>query len=379
MSGMGTVGRILLLLVASHLFVLAGALLLGAATLVGSTAAGALAVVLLLLPPALGAALLPQRAIALPATMGAWALCTLIAAPAVLPYPAPTAVDAGFGLVGGQCQGIGDVAYTVLPDLSGDQPAAVAAIPDCPDPPATASTPAAPVPAAVAADPLAAGAGDVVLNYDREGNSIIVPITFEGPNGPVELPMIFDTGATLTTLNQASLDQLGLVIQPDAPQITSQTAGGLRTSQVTRTPGLTIGGHRVQTVTISQCEPCADEKARGLLGMNVSGRFIITIDTEGQRLILRPRDGGQTKDVEPWVDLSGSALQSPSGDVTVTLTAQNLSEQPISRVKVKINCATAAYGEITDIPAGGSASADVQLPGGADCDGYTIEVDEAAW
>lgn len=378
---MGAVGRILLLVVASHLFVLAAALMLGAATIVGSTAAGALAVVLLLLPPAIAAALLPQRAIALPAVMGGWSLCALVAAPALLPYPAPDAVDAGFGLVGGQCQGIGAVAYTLLPDLSGEQPSAVAVAADCPvvAAPAPAPAPIPDVPEAVVVDPLAVATGDVVLHYEREGNSIIVPILFEGPSGPLELPMIFDTGATLTTLNQASLDALGLVIQPDAPEITSQTAGGLRTSQVTRTPGLTIGGHRVDTVTISQCEPCADEQARGLLGMNVSGRFVITIDTENQRLILRPRAGGQTKDVGPWVDLSGSAMQAPSGDVTVTLTAKNLAEQPISRVRVKINCEPAAYGEITDIPAEGSASTDVQLPGASDCDGYTIEVDEAAW
>lgn len=219
----------------------------------------------------------------------------------------------------------------------------------------------------------------MVLPYVREGNSIIIPVTFEGPSGLVELPMIFDTGATLTTLNQDSLDAAGIVVAPDAPEITSQTAGGMRKSRVTFTQGVRIGGRRIENVTLSRCEPCADESARGLLGMNVSGRFLIMIDTEDQRLILRPRRGGQTKDIEVWLDVSAEATRFPNGESEVVLTVNNKGVQSVGRARVLVQCGQDFFGEVTNIPAKGRASTTLSLPSSAQCAAYSIELDEAEW
>lgn len=379
--------RTLLLLIACHLLVLAAALLLGAATLQGSTPAGAMACVLLLLPPLIGAALIPQRHLALPIAMAVWSLAILVSTAALLPYPAASAINTGFGLIGGPCSGPGELAFTVLPDLSGNQPL-FADQPSCPEPspsptPAPDLTPTptpAPVPTPTpGSDRLGIQPTDLVLDYTLDGGSIIVPVTFEGPRGRVELPMIFDTGATLTTLNQESLSALGLVVAPDAPEITTHTAAGLRTSRLTLAPGVVVGGARVEPVSISLCEPCAAGEARGLLGMNVSGRFLMTIDTLQERLILRPRVGGETKDVSAWVGLDASAVQNASGVVEVTLQVQNRAARDIARVSAKITCEREYFGEVRDIGAGQEASNLVTLPTGADCASYTIEVDEAEW
>jgi hypothetical protein len=390
---MGMVVRILLLLCACHLLVLAAALLTGAATLQGSTAAGVLASILLLLPPLAGAAFLPQRHLALPITIAAWSLATLISASALLPYPAASAVNAGLGLIGGPCSGPGELAFTILPDLSGNQ-AIQASSDGCPEPTPTPTPAPAPAPesesesgsasAATPApssgvDPLQIQPTDIVIDYTLEGGSIIVPVTFEGPGGRAEFPMIFDTGATLTTLNAASLSELGLVVGPDAPEITTHTAAGLRTSRLTLASGVEVGRSRVEPVSISVCEPCAADEARGLLGLNVSGRFLMTIDTLEERLILRPRSGGETKDVSAWVELDAAAVQASGGPVEVTLRVRNRSERDIARVSAKITCERDYFGEVRAIRSGAEASKLVMLPSGADCSSYTISIHEAAW
>ena len=372
------------LLIASHLFTLAAALLLGAAVPAGGLLAGAAAVGLLLLPPPLLASLTPQRAVAVPLGLGLWGLAILLAVPALLPYPAAQAIDAGLGLVGGGCPGIGQVAYRVLPDLSGSDSLAGLPAPPPPDcPPPAAPTPAAAavqVPTEPATLTSLAGPGDVVIPYTAAGSAIVIPVAFEDASGStVTLPMLFDTGATLTTLDRASMAEVGLTLAPDAPEITSQTAGGERKSRVTLSPGLSIGGHRVDGVTVSQCEPCADAKARGLLGMNVSGRFLITIDTQAQQLILRPRAGEQTRDVEPWLEISASALQGADGRVEMTLTAQNKSHRAISRARVRVTCGVDSWVDVQDIPPGGSASTSLILPEGSSCPSYRLALDQAYW
>ena len=305
--------------------------------------------------------------------MGGWSLLLLVLLPVVLPLAPASAVNAGLSLVGGGCEGIGEVAYAVLPDLSGAPPIAA----DCPE------VAAAPIAAPIAAPPPVTtpsqpAPGEIVIHYKTAGNSIIVPIEFAGGR-TVELPMLFDTGATLTTLDQASLDEIGWSIAPDAPIITTQTAAGPQQSPVTLLSSVRIGGHTVENVTISRCEPCADTHARGLLGMNVSGRFLITIDTINQELTLRPRTGGQTKDVEAWLEMSSTATAWPDGRIDVELKALNQSPIPVGRAVMSVACDAEFEGVLTDIPPGQTTTTTISLPAGTDCTGYTVKLKEAGW
>ncbi len=362
------------LLIAAHLAILAAALLAGAGAQAGRPLTGAVAAAVVVFVPVLAGFLRAPRVL-VPAVMAGWSLLLLLLLPVVLPQAPSTAVNRGFGLVCGECEGIGELAYSVLPDLGGGAapitappPIADVAIPDpaVPDaaPPVTA--PASPAP------------GDIIIQYETQGNSIIVPVTFEGSR-TTELPMLFDTGATLTTLDQASLDSLGLAIAADAPIITTQTAAGPQQSPVTLISAVSIGGHRVGNVTLSRCAACSDENARGLLGMNVSGRFLITIDTINQQLTLRPRQGGQTKDVEAWLEMASSATAWPDGRIDVTLSAKNLAPIPVSRAVMSVHCDAVAEGILSDIPPGQTGETTISLPAGADCTGYQVKLKEAGW
>jgi hypothetical protein len=355
------------LLIAAHLAVLAAALIAGAGAQAGRPGVGLVAAAVVVLAPVLAGFLRAPRVL-VPAALAGWSLALLVLLPAMLPHAPASAINAGFSLACGTCEGIGELAYAVLPDLGG-----------------TAASPVAPVAAVspTAAPPIAAPApttapGDIVIPYQTAGNSIIVPITFQGRH-TVELPMLFDTGATLTTLDQASLDDLGLTIAADAPIITTQTAAGPQESPVTLISAVAIGGHPVDNVTLSRCEPCRDDHARGLLGMNVSGRFLITIDTINQQLTLRPRSGGQTKDVEAWLELASSATAWEDGRIEVTLRARNRAPIPVSRAVMSVFCNIEAEGVLTDISPGQTAETTITLAAGADCANYRVKLKEAGW
>lgn len=371
------------LLIAAHLAILAGALIAGAGAQAGRPLAGVMAAAAVVFVPVLAGFLRAPR-ILVPVVMAGWSLLLLVLLPAILPQAPAALINQGFGLVCGECPGLGEQAYAVLPDIGGDSPPAAPAAP--PPPPDTARSAGAPPPADDArpevTPPIAVTAApahdDIVIQYETQGNSIIVPVTFEGGR-TLELPMLFDTGATLTTLDQAALDALGLRITADAPIITTQTAAGPLQSPVTLISAISIDGHQIRNITLSRCAACSNEHARGLLGMNVSGRFLITIDTSSQKLTLRPRQGGETKDVEAWLEVTSSAVVWPDGRTDVTLSGKNQAPIPVSRAVLSVHCGAVTEGILEGIPAGQTMKTTISLPAGTDCTNYTVKVKTARW
>ena len=248
--------------------------------------------------------------------------------------------------------------------------------------------PQAPIAAnSVAPAPSADSAGKfdptaIEIPYETAGTSMMVPVTFEGPTGKnVTVDMMFDTGATLTTLNSAVLRRLGVVIPKNAPVIESSTAAGPRTSRILRLDRIWLGEQAIEGVTISECEECAIGGSAGLLGMNVSGRFLITIDTVKQDLTLHPRqdDRGATYDVMPWLSVSSRYLsRGRSGDAKVTV--HNRSAAHVQELTVLLSCDVDMEVTIVDIPAQGEQHKTVTMPPGTRChNGYNLQVLAAQW
>jgi predicted aspartyl protease len=369
------------LLIAAHLALLAGALIAGAGAQAGRPLAGVAAAAAVVFVPVLAGFLRAPRVL-VPTIMAGWSLLLLVLLPAILPQAPSALVNQGFGLACGECQGIGELTYAVLPSPGGTRsPAAPPTPPPPPDAADSTDTPSlTDAERSEAAPPVTASPahGDIVIQYETQGNSIIVPVTFEGGR-TIELPMLFDTGATLTTLDQAALDALGLRITSNAPIITTQTAAGPQQSPITLISTVSIDGHRVGNVTLSRCAACSNEHARGLLGMNVSGRFLITIDTSSQQLTLRPRLGGETKDVEAWLELASSAVVWPDGRIDVTLSGKNRAPISVGRAVLSVHCDAVTEGILDRIPSGQTRETTISLPAGSDCTNYKVKVKEASW
>lgn len=218
----------------------------------------------------------------------------------------------------------------------------------------------------------------VVLPFEGQGRTMAVPVTFEGSDD--EIWMLFDTGATLTTLNAGTLAKLGIAIPEDAPEVSLRTAAGQQTARVISLERLWVGGLLVEGVTIAVCEACADDETAGLLGLNVSGRFRVTVDASARTLTLQPRaEPDHSVDLSPWLAVEATAVHWSDGRIEVELAADSITDRPVSEITVEIRCDQVFAAKLQKIPPRGRAEATVSLPLGVSCDGYSVAMTHGRW
>ncbi|MSQ00308.1 MAG: hypothetical protein EXR71_00270 [Myxococcales bacterium] len=218
----------------------------------------------------------------------------------------------------------------------------------------------------------------VALPYEGQGHSMAVPVQF----GETELTMLFDTGATVTTLSQRGLARLGITVPRDAPEITLRTANGERTTRLVLVPRVWVGGLPVDGVTVGVCDECEDDKTAGLLGLNVSGQFLVTVDTARQEVVFQGRQGRQDRvvDIGPWLKVRATAKVWPDGRVEVEVTGHNGAARAVDEAEIGIHCAKDNFvARLADIAPGTEATVSTRLPAGADCDTYSVTLDHAWW
>lgn len=332
---------------------------------------GAAAALVTILPIAGLWSLFGRSGAALAGALLVWPPLVLLGLPGYFPGEVPGAIATGFSVyaaAGGRDAAVKAAqlgarvggAVEVAPAGEPPVPEAERPAPDCPPP-----TPVG-------------GADVIALPYEGTGHSMAIPVAF----GEVELPMLFDTGASLTTLNRASLRAIGVSVPPDAPEITLRTANGERTARLVLVPEAWVGGMLVEGVTVGICEECADDHTRGLLGLNVSGQFLVTVDTRRKEVLFQNRGGEAERlvDIAPWLRVSAQATVWPDGRVEVEVRGENAAARAVSEAVVGIACEGEPFlARLRDIPAEGEASTTVRLPRGTDCHAYRVTLDGARW
>lgn len=211
--------------------------------------------------------------------------------------------------------------------LSPPRPDGGARAPDAAPPPATPSYD----------DGGPAGPGEVRVSFKKKGSAIIVPVTLQGLDGEAKVKMLFDTGATLTTVDTATLRRLGLAVGPGDPVVESHTAAGTVRRQLTVIDGADLGGATVDNgLAVAVCDPCARGDVVGLLGLNFSRHFLVTVDHEGGALVLKPRAPavGKLHDIRHFVELEHAKGLWRGPLLKVTLVVKNRSARGLRRVKV---------------------------------------------
>jgi clan AA aspartic protease (TIGR02281 family) len=224
----------------------------------------------------------------------------------------------------------------------------------------------------------ALSADQVALPYEGQGHSLAVPIVF----GETELSMLFDTGASITTLSRAGLARLGIPVPTDAPEIRLRTANGERTALLVLVPRVWVGGFPVEGVTVAVCDECEDEGQAGLLGLNVSGLFLVTVDTSRMEVLFQARSGAQDRvvDIAPWLKVRASARLWPDERVDVEVTARNRSERVVQAAEVGILCGEEKFvAHLQNIASRSTATTSVRLPAGTDCSSYSVTLEHARW
>lgn len=326
-------------------------------------------------------------AIARGTAMLMWSVAVLVCFPLYFPGEREGSMRLGFAAVEPWTQGHLDPSLAKeidawLPAVDGREVPEEATTERIPKPPPVAAKTRRPsAPAAVPKPDLPEANDEVVLPTEGRRGSLKIPVTVEGARSSEEITMIFDTGATLTTLNRATLRKIGIRVPSDAPRMQVHTAAGPRETQVVLVPKLWVGGFDVEGVSIAVCDPCATGDAVGLLGLNVSERFLVTVDGAREELVLSPRSGSSNRgtDVSPWIDLEAEATRWPDGRTEVILEAENTSDRWIERVTVAIDCDDTHYADLRDIGPKQVGHVEVSIAPGANCERFQVSIDSAVW
>jgi clan AA aspartic protease (TIGR02281 family) len=129
------------------------------------------------------------------------------------------------------------------------------------------------------------GPEEIVLPTQRKGASHLLTLTLEGPNNQrVQQVLLIDTGADQVVLPASLIASLGL----DANTLRDQqvqTANGAVDARVGTLSALWLGEKRIPDVSAAFLD---DQRIGGqaLLGMNVLGRFRMTIDDDSSQVTL---------------------------------------------------------------------------------------------
>jgi len=132
-------------------------------------------------------------------------------------------------------------------------------------------------------------ASEIAVPFSAAGNAILMTVELRGPAGRVELPYLFDTGASFTTVNSKTAEKLGLAVPDSAPTLQFNTASGPRESRMVYLPALRLGDTVLEGLLVSVCDGCVNERTEGLLGLNVMREFFVQMDYQAEQMHLIPR------------------------------------------------------------------------------------------
>jgi hypothetical protein len=224
--------------------------------------------------------------------------------------------------------------------------------------------------------------GDVVVPYEGQGETMRVAAFFDGPRYGEELQMVFDTGATYTTLNREALELLEVSVPRDAPVAILRTANGEIEAPLVLIDAVWLGDAVVEWVTVAVCEPCANEGVYGLLGLNVSGQFKVSLDHDHHLIQLSPLEAEENRklDISQWLRLRSRLLRWRDGRLEVEVIGSNRANVPIGSFSASIDCPGGSFEVVVDgVPPLDVATRKVALPRGTDCSEYSVTLRQATW
>lgn len=127
---------------------------------------------------------------------------------------------------------------------------------------------------------------NAVVKFKKSGSTMVVNVNFENK---LTVPMIYDTGASITTLDAATAKRLGITGRP-ARYVEVETANGITRQPIVKVSSIEVGGARVEgPLEVAICNTCSLSGASGLLGLNFSKAFITQIDPQAGTITFLPR------------------------------------------------------------------------------------------
>ena len=221
----------------------------------------------------------------------------------------------------------------------------------------------------------------IALPYEGSGRRLSIPVAVGHGSIEFEFDMMLDTGATYTTLPSLTLAMMGIRTNEHTPTVTLHTANGVREAQMVVIDKLWLGDMVVQGVTVAICDTCEGEDTIGLLGLNVSNAYNLTIDGDNRELLLTPRkQHDQLLDITPFTEISATFMRYPNEEVRVTATLTNHAMRDIATAAIQVGCEEQQFIiPVTDIPAQETQEVTQTLSEHVACEPYIFKLTAAEW
>ena len=202
----------------------------------------------------------------------------------------------------------------------------------------------------------------------------------QGPGGGQDVRFLYDTGATLTTLDRATAEAIGLHVDENTPTLQSHTANGTVTNPIFLLNELTIEDDTLRNVAIMLCDSCRQGDVVGLLGLNVLREFETTFSADGREMIMvrSSARAGQRLSMSAFLKMASSTRNS----------AVLRNQSPIDMTSLVVELVQSAVdGGVTatvrigpfNVRAGQSATVAADMTRLRTGQRYTLHVVEGAW
>ncbi len=108
--------------------------------------------------------------------------------------------------------------------------------------------------------------------------------------GDIALPLLLDTGASVTAISPGRFRQIRQRIRPEFVGVfTAETAAGTTTAPMYRLPVVTLGPYTLNDVSVMVLAQDNMQHAQGLLGMNILNQCDFQIDFTRRELVIHGR------------------------------------------------------------------------------------------
>jgi clan AA aspartic protease (TIGR02281 family) len=105
----------------------------------------------------------------------------------------------------------------------------------------------------------------------------VIPATI---NERAPVVFVVDTGASYTTISQATAKELQLDLQNNPKVISFQTANGTIQAPIASVKSIEVGGLGVNDIVVAVHDIFPDPAVAGLLGLNFLSQFRVDIDSK---------------------------------------------------------------------------------------------------
>ena len=124
------------------------------------------------------------------------------------------------------------------------------------------------------------------IQYQKKGELMVVQATL---NEKAPARFVVDTGASYTTISQATAKELSIDIEINPTVISFHTANGTIQAPLANVRSIEVGGLALKDLTVAVHDVFPDPGIAGLLGLNFLSQFRVDIDSKNGVLNLEKK------------------------------------------------------------------------------------------